>query len=509
MGAKKGGVVMRFLISSTKGFFSILFLSFFLLLFFPHLSPAATIHVTTTTDEVADNGQCSLREAIRASNFSSNGGDSTCETGEATGNVIELQAGALYQLILPGHDQNGASGDLPIKHVDLTINGHGATIRQTVPGERVFNDNQENASISNLILNDLIITGGARGTNSGDDGGGIFFTGDPTHSLTLNNCWVDHNKADDGGGIFSFCDTGTCTVTINNSTISNNEAQSAGSGSGGGLNVSAGVILNINNSTISTNTGGSGGAIHLGSTANIASTTIFNNTATGGGGGGILFNDTNPTLTIKNSILAGNTDADGISVDCAPTGNETITSGGHNIFGDLSACNVTTSTGDQSGINDPQLGLLQNNGGLADTHLPKSGGPVIDNGDPAGCTDTSGGTLTTDERGSPRAVDGDKNGSAICDVGAVELDVCGNGVVGAGEECDGGQCCTASCQFASSGTTCNGGTCNATGACVPSGGGGGGGGGCRLETTDVAGGFATIFWLSVAVAGLVVVRRRG
>jgi CSLREA domain-containing protein len=505
---------MRFSISLVKGFFSIFFLSFFLLLFFPHLTHAATIHVTTTTDEVADNGQCSLREAIRAADFADHGGDSSCEAGEATGNIIELQPGATYNLILadaaPNADeQNSATGDLDIKHSEsLTINGHGSTIRQTVDDARVIDANSDNFHDVSLTLNDLIITGANLGTDADDDGGGILFIGDATHGLTLNNCWVDHNKADDAGGV----SVGgiASVININNSTISNNEAHAVSSGTGGGLFISGGATVNINNSTISTNTGGKAGAIRIdGSTANIASTTIFNNTAPGGQGGGILAN-TGATVNIKNSILAGNTDADA-SGDCASDGSDTITSGGHNILGDLSDCHVTSSTGDKSGINDPQLGGLQNNGGLANTHLPNSGSPTIDNGNPAGCTNTSGAPLTTDERGLPRAVDGDKNGSAICDSGAVELGACGDGVLGSGEACDDGNStsgdgCSSTC-VVESGFTCTGSpsVCTKTGG----GGGGGGGGGCRLETTDIAGGFATMFWLSIAVAGLVVVRRRG
>ena len=48
------------------------------------------------------------------------------------------------------------------------------------------------------------------------------------------------------------------------------------------------------------------------------------------------------------------------------------------------------------------------------------GSPVVDAGDPAGCTHHEGGPLPVDQRGFPRHVDGG-SGSATCDIGAVEL----------------------------------------------------------------------------------------
>jgi hypothetical protein len=66
---------------------------------------------------------------------------------------------------------------------------------------------------------------------------------------------------------------------------------------------------------------------------------------------------------------------------------------------------------------DPLLGPLQDNGGDTLTHALLRGSPAIDAGDNAFCT------LPTDQRGEPfaRKVDGDANGSVICDIGAFEL----------------------------------------------------------------------------------------
>jgi hypothetical protein len=61
------------------------------------------------------------------------------------------------------------------------------------------------------------------------------------------------------------------------------------------------------------------------------------------------------------------------------------------------------------------LGALANNGGPTDTHLPDPGSPLVDAGDPAGCTDEKGGPLLADQRGVTRP-----QGSR-CDIGAVEV----------------------------------------------------------------------------------------
>src|SRR5262249_20853047 len=69
----------------------------------------------------------------------------------------------------------------------------------------------------------------------------------------------------------------------------------------------------------------------------------------------------------------------------------------------------------------PRLGPLANNDGPTVTHVLLSDSPAIDSGSPA--TPGSGGAACelSDQRRIPRPPDGSNDGSAICDIGAVEV----------------------------------------------------------------------------------------
>jgi hypothetical protein len=88
-----------------------------------------------------------------------------------------------------------------------------------------------------------------------------------------------------------------------------------------------------------------------------------------------------------------------------------VVSGGHNVL-DTDDCGFT-ATGDQV-VADVGLGALGDNGGTTETFLPAATSPAVDAG--AGCPDV-------DQRGVSRPQDGDDDGTAACDAGAVELAV--------------------------------------------------------------------------------------
>ena len=87
---------------------------------------ATTITVNTVVDELNNNGNCSLREAIRATNANNQGFDA-CPQGTGVVDTIVLQSGVTYNLNRVGDDSTAINGDLDIDD-DLIIIGNGATI---------------------------------------------------------------------------------------------------------------------------------------------------------------------------------------------------------------------------------------------------------------------------------------------------------------------------------------------------------------------------------------------
>lgn len=83
-------------------------------------------------------------------------------------------------------------------------------------------------------------------------------------------------------------------------------------------------------------------------------------------------------------------------------------------------CNVTgDTTGNITGT-APGLGPRADYGGPTSTHELLASSQAFDAGNPAGCGDTRGVLLATDQRGEPRTLDGDGVGGAICDIGSYE-----------------------------------------------------------------------------------------
>jgi hypothetical protein len=119
-------------------------------------------------------------------------------------------------------------------------------------------------------------------------------------------------------------------------------------------------------------------------------------------GGGIFVDS---EVTLRNTIVAGNLSGG----DCRGRPN----SDGYNLDSD-SSCSLS-GVGDISGV-DPLLGPLQDNGGPTETHALLPGSPAIDAGDDSTC-------LTADQRGVARPLDGDGDGTAVCDIGAYEFEL--------------------------------------------------------------------------------------
>lgn len=418
---------------------------------------AATFTVNTTNDTVdtaigdgscADaTKQCSLRAAIQEANKAAEDDQISVPAGTYK---ITIELGATV------NEHQAAKGDLDVNQsgAKLTIVGAGAgqTTIDANGVDRAFD--VRSGSIAEF--QGITIKGGlVKESPTTLNGGGIRNLG----TLTLVNTTIEGNgvgQAGLNGG--AIANQGTLAVI--NSTLSNNDADS------GAAIYQDGTSLTVVNSTISGNTANTkGGGIHyeVGGTINLNNVTIFGNAANTQGGGTNTGTTTN--VKLKNTVIAGNT---------APTGKDCagqLTSEGFNWIQVQAGCNVT---GVSSG--DPKMNAtLADNGGPTKTHALQSDSPLLDAGDPAGCSyvdqTSQTVTLTMDQRGFTRPIKAlATSAQAICDIGAFELNFCGNGSVDAtlGEQCDdgnlaNGDCCSSTCQAENQGQeTCGVGTCQVT-----------------------------------------------
>ncbi len=423
------------------------------------VATAATITVTTNNPNIAADGQCSLIEAIvNANNDAATFPD--CAAGSGADTIV-LPANAnvtLSAVFAKTYGQFGNPVGLPPITSRITIEGNGATIARQgdAPAFGLIFVKGNSASPGvpptpgDLTLRSLTLTGGSsfgglsnNGTLriensiiSGNSGGGVSSTG----TLTIAASTILGNY---GSGV----STSYGTLTIQNSTISGNTTP----GSGGGVFNYAGTVA-ITNSTISDNTAkSSGGGVNntVGYYGGVGRLTVSNSTISGNRAnqGGGIFNYqhcyyvsfTHQTfcesaaLTLNDSLIAGNQASAGPEIQNAvildpmssgPVNN--VTSNNFNLFGTNGNAGVTGFTPGPTDI-VPSVSLAQilaplaNNGGPTQTHALVAGSPAIDRGNPNGCLDSTGAPLPTDQRGLPRAFDGNGDGRAACDIGAFEL----------------------------------------------------------------------------------------
>src|SRR5882724_11058425 len=314
---------------------------------------------------------------------------------------------------------NIGSGTVDISGLSIT-NGHTANGVTGADGGGI--SNAGTLSLTGIIVSDNQSGNGTSGT--GGNGGGIFNSG----TLTLTDCTVSGNHTGTasggsgaGGGIFS-----SGTLTINNSTISGNRTGiSDVSGQGGGI-YSTGTF-NLNNSTISGNlTLADGGGISNSNSGvlTVTNCTITNNRSddgdSGAGSGGGIFQSSG-TVTLRNTIVAGNFQGSGTN---AGDINGTVDpSSSFNLIGAGGSGGLTNANSNQVGVSNPGLDVLAANGGPTMTHAQLLNSPALDAGSNTLATNAG---LTTDQRGAgfARILDGpDANATATVDIGAFEAQV--------------------------------------------------------------------------------------
>ena len=407
------------------------------------------IEVNTTEDELNNDGDCSIREAVAAVNNTTDVDHCIGSTGV---NSIYIPEG-VYLISIPS---------VFLLEVDMSIIGAGEDL-SIIDGNSItsifYNDNsvveiqdltiskggniESGAGINNSggilsIINCSILDNHASSYANGY-GAGIYNSGDLTivDSLVANNSIDAHSAY--GGGIFNYppgtilivntifrgnevngnyADGGALFlggggVEIIDSTVTTNSANGVYGFAGGGVFNMA--PLTLRNSSIINNNASVGGGIYFHqNSASVINTTISNNRAGYRGSGIYHFNGTtylqnstvsnnlnkgaiyfasNGSFTVKNSIVSYNPS------NC--TGYN-VASDGYNISDDTTCSYFGPN--DQNNV-DPMLGPLQDNGGLSFTHALQLGSPAIDTGDSVDCP-------VTDQRGYLR--------DSVCDRGSYE-----------------------------------------------------------------------------------------
>ncbi len=360
-----------------------------------------TISDTTGTCENPAAGTCSLRQLI----------------------AYENNAGTNDTIVVPVGSYSLTNGQLDLTQ-NMTIAGAGArttSIAQESESSRVFAilGDSETGFTPTVTISGLDMLFGTADSASTPAyfGGNVVNEG----TLTLSEDFVERGTTTFGSGAGISNYGGTLTVT-HSLIASNGTAQT--NDSGGIQNVGPNPITNspakltVVDSTIADNTAAQGGGImswsDSGNTATIINSTITGND--GGAratvGGGLLAAD-GGTISVENSIVAGNTvdnPSAGTPSNCGETGSTpgTIKSVGHNIES-ATDCGFG-STGDQQSTDPGFLSGISGNGGNTNTFALKATSPAVD-AIPAGAPDCSG----NDQRDISRP-----QGTG-CDIGAYEL----------------------------------------------------------------------------------------
>ena len=348
----------------------------------------ATITVDSTFDDfdLGPNGNCTLREAVRAAN--TNSAVDACSAGEPAPGVtdrIVVPAGTYTLSIGSSGEDSAAEGDLDLTDA-VEIEGAGARVTLIDGGgiDRVFDVDPAGGGMPATLLR-LTVQGGVVSA----DGGGVRNGG----TLTIDRCAVAGNSAGGpGGGVRNDVDLFVLDSAITGNTTADH-----------------------------------GGGVDDHGQSFFQNVTVSGNSVTGGGAGGGLYNLGGTDMTVMATTVVGNSAANGSAIHNGGTmtashllvvgqcNGQVDTSNGASLESPGDTCGLDADS-DQTAVAAPQLGALADNGGDTDSHLPLSGSPAIDTGENGLCP-------LVDQRQVPRPFDGDGDTIADCDTGAVEWDL--------------------------------------------------------------------------------------
>ena len=363
---------------------------------------AATLTVNSLDDgsTSANDGKCTLREAITSANTDTASGTAAGECAAGSGaDVIDVGVTGTLNLVAA----------LPALSTNIEIDGPGAdqltvTRPYTAALFGIFNVTGDTTVVT---ISGITITNGAMQL-----GGGIANNGG---TLTVTDSTISGNYANFGGGIVNL----RGTLTVIRSTIRDNSVSGDGGNGGGGIasETSGRGQTTITNSTISGNaaTARGGGVLNFAGLTVVEHSTITNNTAPSANGSGVdSSGDASTRTEVLSTIISAN---QGTDVDSGTT--NSFVSKGYNLIGDGNATGAFNQTSDQTG-KDPGLDPLGSFGGPTQTHRLRSDSLAIDAGPPTGGDTIACPPPATDQRGVERPQDGNADSTLRCDIGSFE-----------------------------------------------------------------------------------------
>lgn len=305
------------------------------------------------------------------------GGSSGGAGGIYNGGILDIHS----SLVLSNSTGAGGLGSPPFGHDGSRGSGGGIFSAGYTGGEVITLSN------SNVSYND------------GGLGGGIYHY---RSTLTIDNSSISENVSDNQGGGIGV--SSLSVVTITNSTINDNVAAYRGGGIFETTNITSEVT--IINSTVSGNSSQYGGGINVDNTSGSSTLTLHYSTVSSNtalvNGGGIHKSDAASTINLAATIIANNTAVSG--PDCYGS----VNSNDYNLIQDIIGCTVSGLTANNIVGQEPNLGPLEDNGGSTKTLGLLPGSPAID----AGGVDCP--PPMTDQRGVVRPQ------QSKCDIGAFE-----------------------------------------------------------------------------------------
>ncbi|MEX0915275.1 MAG: Ig-like domain-containing protein, partial [Wenzhouxiangellaceae bacterium] len=322
----------------------------------------------------SEDGVCTLRAAIEEANAQPGLRAVALGTGVYT---LDDQIEISDDLVLVG---NGAANSI----IDGSDNPHSFLVSTVGVTLRIEDLTVARGRLT-VAQGDLVVRRSRfTGANSPDGVGGAIQAGD---LIDIRDTTFDENRSASGAAVWGH--SGSHGVFENVTVVGH---------TGGGLAL-GGTDYTLNHVTMTGNLGDSGAA--------------------SGVAGGALTLFGNATATITGSILAGNYPVGNGVIDrpinCAVGTSATLISGGDNVLGDLDGCDLAAGPTDIL-VPDTDTGLrpLRFAAGSLPFVPPAPGSPAVDAVLGPDCP-------LVDALGVLRPVDGDGDGVADCDMGAIEL----------------------------------------------------------------------------------------